>query len=116
MKHLLTGLLLLFATAATAPAGQKVSECFKVHSLIKMDNDHYWANWTNGCPYTIDSVYVMVKFVDRARTTLGKGVWSLHFIAPGASRVIRFTTPLSLPPYDSVNVLKITTDSEEALH
>ena len=36
----------------------------------------------------------MVKFVDKARETLGKGVWSLHFIAPGASRVIRFTTPL----------------------
>ena len=42
------------------------------------------------------------------RSALGPGI--------DASRVIRFTTPLSLPAYDSVNVLKITTDSEEALH
>ena len=100
----------------TATAGQKVSECFKVNSLIKMDEDHYWANWTNSCPYTIDSVYVMVKFVDKARKTLGNGVWSLHFITPGTHRVIRFTAPLTVPGFESINVHKITTDSDEALH
>ncbi len=115
MKHLLT-LFLLIGSAATATAGQKVSECFKVNSLIKMDDDHYWANWTNSCPYTIDSVYVMVKFADKARKILGNGVWSLHFITPGSHRVIRFTVPSSVPIFDSISVHKITTDSEEALH
>jgi hypothetical protein len=115
MKYLLT-FVLLIGTSVSATAGQKVSDCFKVHSLIKMDNDHYWANWTNSCPYTIDSVYVMVKFADKALNTIGNGVWSLHFIVPGSHRVIRFTAPPNVPVYDSIRVHKITTDSDEALH
>jgi hypothetical protein len=63
LKRLLTSLLFLAASSAAAerPA---VPQCFKVHALIKMDEGHYWANWTNACPYVIDSVYVMVKFAD----------------------------------------------------
>ena len=115
MKHLLTGLLLLFATTASVQAGQKVSDCFKVHSLIKMDNDHYWANWTNACPYTIDSVYVMIGFADKSRKLLGEGVWGLHFITQGMHRVIRFSTPSKVDGFEFVSVRKITTDAIEAL-
>lgn len=80
-----------------------------------MDQDHYWANWSNACPYTVDSVYVMVEFLDRSRTLLGDGVWALHFVLPGTHRVTRFTAPRDMPDFDSVRVQKITSSSEEAL-
>lgn len=122
MGYLLT--LCLFIGAGTATAGEarvsprsspKISDCFKVHSLLKMDDEHYWANWTNACPYTIDSVYVMVKFADRFMKPLGNGVWGLHFIAPGAHRVIRFSAPAAAADFNSINVHKITADFGEAL-
>ena len=114
MKNLL-GVFLLAAMGASAES-PKVPECFKVNSLIKMDEDHYWANWTNSCPYTIESVYVMVGFVDKAKKTVGNGVWGLHYIAPGTWRVTRLSTPASVSDYEWVSIRKITTDSEEALH
>jgi tetratricopeptide (TPR) repeat protein len=115
LKLLLT-LLLPVANAFGAGGAPEVPECFKVHSLIRMDEEHYWANWTNACPYTIDSVYVMVKFWSESGGTLGDGVWGLHFVTPGTHQVTRFTSPLSLPDFHSVHVAKITTDSAEALH
>jgi len=101
--------------AAAASAQPKISECFKVYNLIKMDEDHYWANWANGCPYTIDSVYVMVRFSDHQRSRTGNGVWALHFVVPGTHQVTRFTAPRSMPDFDVIQVRKITTDSLEAL-
>ncbi len=101
--------------AAAASAQPKIAQCFKVYNLIKMDEDHYWADWANGCPYTIDSVYVMVRFSDRSRTRLGNGVWALHFVTPGTHQVMRLTAPRSVPDFDFVQVHKITADSLEAL-
>src|SRR5712691_11056664 len=68
-------LLLVLVVCLPALAGDKpnVSDCFKVHSLTRMDDEHYWANWTNACPYTIDSVYVMIGFADKSRKLLGEG-------------------------------------------
>ena len=113
MKHL--GVLLFFLGGAATADQPGVSECFKVHNLLKMDEDHYWADWSNACPYTIDSVYVMVGFADRSRNPVGSGVWSLHYIKPGTARVIRFSTPQGVENYEYVHVTKITADMEEAL-
>ncbi len=70
-------LLTLFLAVSALLSAEKpgVSECFKVNSLIRMDVEHYWANWTNACSYTIDAVYVIVGFEDNARNPVGKGVW-----------------------------------------
>jgi hypothetical protein len=118
LKFLLT--LIVPVVASCAAAQPAVPECFKVHSLIRMDEDHYWANWTNACPYTIDSVYVMVKFSGRSSTAGSRseadGVWALHFVTPGTHQVTRLNTPLGVADYDAVRVHKITTDSTEALH
>jgi hypothetical protein len=110
-------LLLLLVVCIPALAGDKpnVSDCFKVHSLTRMDDEHYWANWTNACPYTIDSVYVMIGFADKSRKLLGEGVWGLHFITQGMHRVIRFSTPSRVDGFEFVSVRKITTDAAEAL-
>jgi hypothetical protein len=107
---------LLLAGSAAMAEQPKITECFKVQSLIKMDEDHYWAKWANRCPYMIDSVYVMVGFVDKAKRLVGNGVWGLHYITPGEGRVTRFSTPREVSNYESVSVRKITTDSDEALH
>ena len=104
------------AVGSVAAERPQVPDCFKVHALIKMDEEHYWANWTNKCPYVIDSVYVMVKFADKYRNGLGNGVWGLHFVGSGEHRITRFTAPLTKPEFDSVQIEKITTDSVEALH
>ena len=108
-------MLLVLGIPALAQEKPKVSECFKVHSLTRMDDEHYWADWTNACPYTIDSVYVMIGFADISRKPLGAGVWGLHFITQGAHRVIRFSTPSRVDGFEFVSVRKITTDAEEAL-
>jgi hypothetical protein len=113
MKRLL--ILLVLGLPALAEEQPKVPECFKVHSLTRMDAEHYWANWTNACPYTIDSVYVMVGFADKSRKPLGAGVWGLHFVTPGTHRVIRFSTPALVDEFEFVSIRKITTDAEEAL-
>ncbi len=111
MKHLVVGLT--FGALALAQHPQ-VSECFKVHSMIRADEAHYWTTWTNSCPYTIDSVYVMVRFADRAAREVADGVWSLHFIAPGAHRTMRFSAPGKLADFASVRQQKITGDMGEA--
>jgi hypothetical protein len=113
MKRLLT--LLVLGIPALAVEKPKVSECFKIHSLTRMDAEHYWANWTNTCPYTIDSVYVMIGFADGSHKPLGAGVWGLHFVTQGAHRVIRFSTPSQADGFQFVSIRKITTDADEAL-
>jgi hypothetical protein len=113
MKLLL--ILLVLGIPGLAAERPKVSDCFKVHSLTRMDDEHYWANWTNACPYTIDSVYVMIGFADKSRKVLGEGVWGLHFITQGMHRVIRFSTPSRVDGFEFVSVRKITTDAAEAL-
>lgn len=110
--------LLGFAMAAGSAAAQKgpsVTECFKVHRLLKTDETHYWADWTNTCPYTIDSVYVMVGFVDGFRKYLGDGVWPMYFILPGMHRVTRFSVPKGVDGFENILVRRITTNSAEAL-
>lgn len=111
MKHLVLGLTFAAVTLAQHP---QVSECFKVHSMIRADEEHYWTTWTNACPYTIDSVYVMVKFADRSAREVADGVWSLHFIPPGAHRTMRFSAPGKLADFASVHQRKITGDIYEA--
>ena len=117
LKHFGINLFLLSAFAATCSARQRpgVPACFKVHSMIRADADHYWASWTNACPYTIDSVYVLVGFMDETRHPLGNGVWALYFITSGASRVVQFSIPAEAADFQWVRLLKITTDSQEAL-
>jgi hypothetical protein len=111
MKHLVLGLA--FAAFAMAEHAN-VSQCFKVQELLRADEEHYWATWTNGCSYTIDSVYVMVKFVDHSSQEVADGVWSLHFITPGAHRTMRFSAPGKLADFASVRQKKITADIYEA--
>lgn len=111
MKHILLGLTLAAVALAQHP---NVSDCFKVHSMIRADEEHYWTTWTNTCPYTIDSVYVMVRFSDYAAREVADGVWSLHFIEPGAHRTMRFSAPGKLADFAAVRQQKITADIEEA--
>jgi hypothetical protein len=111
MKHFVLGLT--FAAVALAQH-QNVSSCFKVQSMIRADEAHYWTTWTNACPYTIDSVYVTVQFADRFAKEVADGVWSLHFIAPGAHRTIRLSAPGKLADFASVRQQKITSDIGEA--
>ena len=110
-------LLVLFFLVAAAFAGETptVPQCFKIHALIKADAEHYWADWTNACPYTIDSVYVMIGFRDRLHNRLGDGVWGLHFITQGTHRVTRFSTPRGVDGFEYVDIRKVTTNTEEAL-
>ena len=93
----------------------QVPQCFKVNSLIRMDEDHYWANWTNACAYTVDSVYINVEFVDGDRRTLGGGLWSMHFVTPGAHQVTRLSTPPGVSDFRFIRVRKVTTTLDEAL-
>jgi hypothetical protein len=111
MKHFVSGLAFAAVALAQHP---RVSECFKVHELLRADQEHYWATWTNACPYTIDSVYVTVQFADRFAKEVADGVWSLHFIAPGAHRTMRFSAPGKLADFASVRQQRITSDIGEA--
>ena len=111
MKLLVLGLTAASLAFAESP---KVSDCFKVHSMIRADEEHYWTTWTNACPYTVDSVYVMVKFADQASREVADGVWSLHFIAPGAHRTMRFSAPGKISDFTSVRTHRITSDLGEA--
>ena len=113
MKHL--ACLLLLSAGLAAAEKPKVAECFKVNALIKTDEIHYWADWTNACPYTIDSVYVLVTFAGKSKAHLGNGVWPMYFVTPGTHRVTRFAIPAEVLGFESVNVRKITTDWVEAL-
>ncbi len=117
LKQAATCLFALAAFAGLASAEQKprIPACFKIHAMIRADAEHYWTNWTNACPYTIDAVYVMVGFLDESRRWLGNGVWAMYFITPGASRIVRFSMPVEVPDFYSVKLVKITTNSEEAL-
>ncbi len=85
-----------------------------MHELLRADQEHYWATWTNSCPYTIDAVYVTVRFVDRSSRELADGVWSLHFVPAGAHRTMRFNAPGKLADFVSVHQKKITGDMSEA--
>jgi hypothetical protein len=105
------GLTFAAITLAQHPG---VSECFKVHELLRADEEHYWATWTNTCPYTIDSVYVTVRFADRSSRELADGVWSLHFIPPGTHRTMRLSAPGKVSDFASVHQKKITADLGEA--
>lgn len=107
-------LFLIFAL--TTWAQPPIEKCFKVDSLLRADQEHYWATWRNTCPYIIDAVYVTVDFKDRAGTTLGHGVWPLYFVLPGVGRFIRFSVPPLTSEYFSVIVKEITVDAEKALY
>ncbi len=111
MKLLVFGLTFAAIALAQHP---KVSECFKVHELLRADEEHYWATWTNACPYTIDAVYVTVRFADRTSSEIANGVWSLHFVPPGAHRTMRFSAPGKIADFTSVHQKRITSDMGEA--
>jgi hypothetical protein len=129
MKHLLAillvcPLLVCSVTGADIPAPRDsvevsarnsvdVSKCFKVRRLLRTDATHYWADWSNSCPFTIDAVYVMVGFLDGRRHEMGNGVWPMYFVTPGAHRVTRFSAPVA--NFATVHVHQITTDSLIAL-
>jgi hypothetical protein len=114
MKPILLGLYLCGAVAFGAEQ-PKVQDCFKVNRLLKIDATFYWADWSNACPFTVETVYVMVTFVDAANKELGSGVWPMYFIEPGVHRVTRFTAPVGVSAYQTLRVSKITTDSSVAL-
>jgi hypothetical protein len=107
--------LALFVSGVCFASDPKVAECFKVNALLKMDSDHYWADWKNSCPYTIDSVYVTVEFADQLGQRVGNGLWALHLVGPGLARVIRLSTPPTSANFEKILVRKITTDLEQAL-
>jgi hypothetical protein len=116
MKQIsLISLCLILPAIVHAEQKPQIPQCFKVNALIRMDDDHYWANWTNACSYTIDSVYVTVEFVDGDRRSVGNGVWSMHFVTPGAHQVTRFSTPAGVSDFKTVRVRKVTTSLDEAL-
>ncbi len=92
-----------------------MQDCFKVHRLLKIDSTFYWADWSNACPYTVETVYVMVTFHDGSKKELGSGVWPMYFVRPGVHRVTRFTAPVGVSEYKTLRVSKITTDSSVAL-
>jgi hypothetical protein len=102
-------------TSAPVHADKAIPKCFKVRRLLKTDDAHYWADWTNTCPFTIDQVYVMVRFQDRARKTIGNGVWPMYFVLPGVHRVTRFSIPAEAAGFQFIRVRGITTNSVEAL-
>jgi hypothetical protein len=111
MKHLVLWLTFGVIAFAQQPT---VSQCFKVHEMIRADEEHYWTTWTNTCPYTIDSVYVVVRFADRSAKEIADGVWSLHFVTPGAHRTMRFSAPGKIADFATVRQQKITGDMSEA--
>ena len=102
-----------YVTRAAPVISATVSQCFKVVRLLKSDAAHYWADWANTCPYTIDAVYVMVGFLDSGHNEMGNGVWPMYFIQPGVHRVTRFSAPLE--GFETVRVHRITSDSAVAL-
>ena len=114
MKALIP-LICLLSSASVFAQQPKVSECFKVHALVRADASHYWADWSNRCPYAIDSVYVLVTFSDKSRHQMGEGVFPMYFATPGAHRVTRFSAPAEVADFASVRVRKITADSAEGL-
>lgn len=105
----------LFAGGMAMAAEPSVAECFKVNALLKLDGDHYWADWKNSCPYTIDSVYIAVEFADHVGKSVGNGLWALHLVGPGLARVIRLSTPETSGVFERIRVRRITTDLEQAL-
>jgi hypothetical protein len=126
MKCLSIAMLLVccgFASAAdTSTAAvenvsndQAISKCFKVRRLLKTDDAHYWADWKNTCPFTIDQVYVMVRFQDRFRKTISDGVWPMYFVLPGVHRVTRFSIPAEAVGFEFIRVKRITINTLEAL-
>ncbi len=112
---MLVAVLLGMCTGMALGADPKVAECFKVNALLKMDADHYWADWKNACPYTIESVYVAVEFADRMGQHVGNGLWALHLVGPGLARVMRLSSPPTSGVFERIKVSKITTDLEAAL-
>jgi hypothetical protein len=118
MKALLVFLLTASAVLAQKPKPRPrpgISDCFKVRALIRADEAHYWADWANACPYTIDRVYVLVAFNDKSNRHVGDGVWPLYFVTPGAHRVIRFSVSSEVADFAFVHLQKITVDEEEGL-
>jgi hypothetical protein len=107
--------LAIFAYGSAFAAEPGVAQCFKVNALLKMDGDHYWADWKNSCPYTIDSVYVAVEFADSLGNRVGNGLWALHLVIPGLARVIRLSAPPTSATFERIRVSRITTDLEQAL-
>lgn len=114
MKRLIVVIAFLLPGMGLA-ADPAVAQCFKVKALLKMDSDHYWADWKNACPYTIDSVYITVEFADRVGKSVGNGLWALHLVMPGLARVIRLSAPETSADFEHIRVRGITTDLEQAL-
>jgi len=120
MKLFLLSVMLLaeasvFAQKRNPKPAPKVSDCFKVRALLRADEAHYWADWANACPYTIDAVYVLVSFDDKEKHRVGDGVWPMYFVTPGAHRVTRFSVSSEVLDFASVHVRKITSDAREGL-
>jgi hypothetical protein len=131
MKHLLPqlyryvalcmGSLLVSSTCLSggdkpvaSPKPPKIEDCFQINWMLRADDAHYWADWVNTCPYTIDSVYVMVGFTDHTKKPMGNGVWPMYFVLSGAHQVTRFSAPAQVEGFEAVLVHRITTDSAVA--
>src|ERR1700722_7700342 len=111
MKLFLSGLACAAIVLAQHP---KVSDCFKVNELLRADEEHYWATWTDACPYTIDSAYVTVRLAAGSAGELAETVLGLHLQQLPPHRTMRFSAPGRIADFASVYQKKITADMGEA--
>ena len=115
---------LLLPMLAQAALFARTEDCFQILSMRKAswtsdtvpgDENRYQVVARNTCPYTIDAVYVMVRFTDSASHELSNGLWVLYFMPPGRSWTKKFSVPLKAYGFERVVLRKITTNAEEAL-
>ena len=119
--------VVLCSLAAVAVAGDRArpEDCFKVRSMVKADRTadavdgdegRYQVVATNACGFTLDAIYVLVRFTDRRERVLSGGLWILYAMPPGQTWVKKFSVPLQAAGFERVVLRKITTNAEEALH
>jgi hypothetical protein len=110
-------LVLIAAASFLAAAENKppVHECFKVRSLERVDDLHYRQISENTCPYTLEVVYVLVKFMDKDGYRIGVDKYSAPWVNPGERLKTVLEVPLYVRGFKTVGVRKITSDVSEAL-
>jgi hypothetical protein len=107
-------LVLLLLLASTLFGADRVESCFKVHDLLRSDDDHYWSLWSNTCKAEIEVVYVAVEFFDKTEK-IGNGLWEIRW-PKGFHRLNKWSTSMTIPVGTVIKIRKITTKLEEALH
>ena len=125
MKRILPHLFVCLAAVLHAGDKPHTEDCFKVHSMLKADRTadvipgderRYQVIATNACAYTIEAIYVLVRFTDQAQRVLSGGLWTLYAMPAGKTWTKKFSIPLKAAGFENVILGKITTNAEEALH